>query len=65
MERKLWSQFRRPASGRDCPRAGAGRSVGRHHGRTQERLDNATESVRPEIHDAKISWVAADLATPE
>jgi len=28
-------------------------------------VDNATESVRPEIRDTKINWVAADLATPE
>ena len=34
-------------------------------GRTQERVDNATESIRAEIHDAKISGIAADLATPD
>jgi NAD(P)-dependent dehydrogenase (short-subunit alcohol dehydrogenase family) len=33
-------------------------------GRTQKRADNATESVRKEIRDAKISGIAADLATP-
>ncbi len=32
-------------------------------GRTQKRADNATESVRKEIRDAKISGIAADLAT--
>src|SRR5438552_17120340 len=34
-------------------------------GRTQERVDNATESIRKEIRDAKISGIAVDLATPE
>jgi NAD(P)-dependent dehydrogenase (short-subunit alcohol dehydrogenase family) len=32
-------------------------------GRTQERVDNATESVRQEIREARISGIAADLAT--
>jgi NAD(P)-dependent dehydrogenase (short-subunit alcohol dehydrogenase family) len=34
-------------------------------GRTQERVDNATQNVRQEIRDAKISGIAADLATPD
>ena len=34
-------------------------------GRTQQRVDNATESIRKEIRDAKISGIAVDLATPE
>src|SRR5437868_8011012 len=34
-------------------------------GRTQERVDNATESIRKEIRDAKISGIAVDLATPD
>ena len=34
-------------------------------GRTQERVDNATEGIRKEIRDAKISGIAVDLATPE
>src|SRR2546421_4710385 len=34
-------------------------------GRTQQRVDNATESIRKEIRDAKISGIALDLATPE
>ena len=34
-------------------------------GRTQERVDNATESIRQEIRDAKINGIAADLATPD
>jgi NAD(P)-dependent dehydrogenase (short-subunit alcohol dehydrogenase family) len=33
-------------------------------GRTQERVDRATESIRTEIRDAKISGIAANLATP-
>jgi NAD(P)-dependent dehydrogenase (short-subunit alcohol dehydrogenase family) len=33
-------------------------------GRTQPRVDNATEDIRKEIHDAKISGIAVDLATP-
>ncbi len=33
-------------------------------GRTQERVDNATEDIGKEIHDAKISGIAVDLATP-
>src|SRR6266511_3024043 len=32
-------------------------------GRTQERVDHATESIREEIRDAKISGIAANLAT--
>src|SRR5437899_8712414 len=34
-------------------------------GRTQQRVDNATEDTRKEIHDAKISGIAVDLATPD
>ena len=34
-------------------------------GRTQQRVDNATESIRKEIRDAKISGIAVDLATLE
>src|ERR1700747_1965549 len=34
-------------------------------GRTQQRVDNATESIRKEIRDAKISGIAVDLATPK
>ena len=34
-------------------------------GRTQQRVDNATETIRKEIRDAKISGIAVDLATPE
>ena len=34
-------------------------------GRTQPRLDNATEDTRKEIHDAKISGIVVDLATPD
>ena len=34
-------------------------------GRTQERVDNATQNVRQEIRDAKISGIAADLATSD
>src|SRR5213082_2643725 len=34
-------------------------------GRTQQRVDDATESIRKEIRDAKISGIAVDLATPE
>src|SRR2546421_2897621 len=34
-------------------------------GRTQQRVDNGTESIRKEIRDAKISGIAVDLATPE
>jgi NAD(P)-dependent dehydrogenase (short-subunit alcohol dehydrogenase family) len=33
-------------------------------GRTQERVDDAIENIRKEIRDAKISGIAADLATP-
>ncbi len=33
-------------------------------GRTQKRVDHATESIRKEIRDAKISGIAANLATP-
>jgi len=33
-------------------------------GRAQERVDRATEGIRAEIRDAKISGIAADLATP-
>ncbi len=33
-------------------------------GRTQKRVDHATESIREEIRDAKISGIAANLATP-
>ena len=33
-------------------------------GRTQRRVDNATESIRKEIRDAKISGIAVDLAAP-
>ena len=34
-------------------------------GRTQQRVDDATEDIRKEIHDAKISGIAVDLATPD
>jgi short-subunit dehydrogenase len=34
-------------------------------GRTQQRVDNATESIRKEIRDAKISGIAVDMATTE
>jgi NAD(P)-dependent dehydrogenase (short-subunit alcohol dehydrogenase family) len=34
-------------------------------GRTQPRVDKATESIRKEIRDAKISGIAIDLATPD
>jgi NAD(P)-dependent dehydrogenase (short-subunit alcohol dehydrogenase family) len=34
-------------------------------GRTQQRVDNATEDIRKEIRDAKIAGIAADLATPD
>ena len=34
-------------------------------GRTQERVDDAIENVRREIRDAKISGIAADLATAD
>src|SRR5207253_3379120 len=34
-------------------------------GRTQPRLDNATEDIRKEIHDVKISGIVVDLATPD
>jgi NAD(P)-dependent dehydrogenase (short-subunit alcohol dehydrogenase family) len=34
-------------------------------GRTQQRVDNATEDVRKEIRDAKITGIALDLATPD
>ncbi len=34
-------------------------------GRTQERVDNATEDIGKEIRDAKISGIAVDLATPD
>jgi NAD(P)-dependent dehydrogenase (short-subunit alcohol dehydrogenase family) len=34
-------------------------------GRTQQRIDNATESIRQEIRDVKISGIAADLATSD
>jgi NAD(P)-dependent dehydrogenase (short-subunit alcohol dehydrogenase family) len=34
-------------------------------GRTQQRVDKATESIRKEIRDAKISGIAVDLATPD
>jgi NAD(P)-dependent dehydrogenase (short-subunit alcohol dehydrogenase family) len=34
-------------------------------GRTQERVDDAIEDIRKEIHDAKISGFAVDLATPD
>src|SRR6184192_4422592 len=33
-------------------------------GRTQQRVDSATEDIGKEIHDAKISGIAVDLATP-
>src|SRR5438876_6747846 len=33
-------------------------------GRTQERVDDAIANVRKEIRDAKISGIAANLATP-
>ena len=34
-------------------------------GRTQERVDNATEDIGKEIRDAKISGIAVDLATAD
>src|SRR5204863_3646086 len=34
-------------------------------GRTQQRVDNATEDIRKEIRDAKIAGIAVDLATPD
>ena len=34
-------------------------------GRTQQRVDNATEDIGKEIRDAKISGIAVDLATPD
>ena len=34
-------------------------------GRTQKRVDAAIENIRKEIRDAKISGIAADLATPD
>ena len=34
-------------------------------GRTQERVDNATEDIGKEIRDAKIAGIAVDLATPD
>ena len=34
-------------------------------GRTQRRVDNATEEIRKEVRDAKISGIAADLATAD
>jgi NAD(P)-dependent dehydrogenase (short-subunit alcohol dehydrogenase family) len=34
-------------------------------GRTQQRVDNATEDMRKEIRDAKIAGIAVDLATPD
>src|SRR5438094_10195968 len=34
-------------------------------GRTQQRVDSATESIRKEIRDAQISGIALDVATPE
>src|SRR5437667_12066793 len=34
-------------------------------GRTQERVDRAAGSMRKEIRDAKISGIAANLATPD
>src|SRR5436190_5924028 len=34
-------------------------------GRTQQRVDNATEDIRKEIRDAKISGIAVALATPD
>jgi NAD(P)-dependent dehydrogenase (short-subunit alcohol dehydrogenase family) len=34
-------------------------------GRTQERVDHATQNIQQEIRDAKISGIAADLATPD
>jgi NAD(P)-dependent dehydrogenase (short-subunit alcohol dehydrogenase family) len=34
-------------------------------GRTQQRVDNATEGIRKEIRDAKIRGIAVDLATPD
>src|SRR5205823_6058176 len=34
-------------------------------GRTQQRVDDATEDIRKEIRDAKIAGIAVDLATPD
>ena len=34
-------------------------------GRTQQRVDNATEDIRNEIRDAKIAGIAVDLATAD
>src|SRR5205823_6126458 len=34
-------------------------------GRTQPRVDDATEDIRKEIRDAKIAGIAVDLATPD
>ncbi len=34
-------------------------------GRTQQRVDNATEDIGKEIRDAKIAGIAVDLATPD
>src|SRR5213082_1710502 len=34
-------------------------------GRTQQRVENATEDIRKEIRDAKIAGIAVDLATPD
>ena len=34
-------------------------------GRSQQRVDNATESIRKEFRNAKISGIAVDLATPD
>src|SRR5438445_11475730 len=34
-------------------------------GRTQQLVDNATENIRKEVRDAKISGIAVDLATPD
>ena len=34
-------------------------------GRTQQRVDSATESIRKEVRDAKITGIAVDLATPD
>jgi NAD(P)-dependent dehydrogenase (short-subunit alcohol dehydrogenase family) len=34
-------------------------------GRTQRRVDGAIESIRNEVHGAKVSGIAADLAMPD
>src|SRR5438067_13848575 len=34
-------------------------------GRAQQRVDNATDDIRKEIRDAKISGIAVDLATAD